>query len=279
MVCMNNYWKRICLILFLLFSFIFTSGVKAIEYQKIEIGSSKDICISYSAWWPAKTANSSMFSKCSNDAGTAVVYNEGSECGEGSKFTGSPTAGNKIKCSTKPGTYCVPQQFNNLYGGTMLASIFSDSTCEILKEGEVVKTKEYCCDCSKKGGSIETVSVDEAATPKCSCSATPEPGECNKVLFNLKVKAGETLNKAQFNTGKKGVIQIIGKVTNFLLFPIGAIMMALYIWAGFLWMTAQGNSENISKAKAILVWTTLGIVATLSSYLIVQFVFKNILQI
>lgn len=276
---MSSYWKRINLIIFLLLSFIFANDVKAIEYQKIEIGSLKDVCISYAAWGPASQANSSMFKSCSNDASTKIIYNEGSDCGTGSVFTGSPSAGNKIKCSANPGTYCVPQQFDNLYGGTVLAPIYVDSACETLKEGEIVITKKYCCDCSKKGGSIETVSVDEAATPKCSCSATPEPGECNKVLEELKIDAAFKLNKANFYTGKKGVIQIIGKVTNFLLFPIGAIMMALYIWAGFLWMTAQGNSENITKAKAVLVWTTLGMVVTLSSYLIVQFVFKNILQI
>lgn len=271
---MKNYWKKIYLIFFLLLSFVFANQALAAEYQKIEVKSSKDVCITYSAWGPAKT----VFKKCSNDADTNIKYNVNSDCTAGSEFTGTPSSGNKIKCSTNPGTYCVPQQFNNLYGETALAAIYIDDACETLKEGEVVNTNKFCCDCSKKGGSTETIAVEKGATAKCGCSVTPAPGECDKAIFDLKVQAGQTLNKANFYTGKKGVIQIIGKITNFLIFPIGAIMMALYIWAGFLWMTAQGDSENITKAKSILVWTTLGIVATLSSYLIVQFVFKNILQ-
>ena len=60
---------------------------------------------------------------------------------------------------------------------------------------------------------------------------------------------------------------------------MGAIAMVMYIWAGFLWMTASGNAEKTTKAKGIIVWTSLGVIAMLASYMLVTFVFSSILQI
>lgn len=115
---------------------------------------------------------------------------------------------------------------------------------------------------------------------KCSPTCGRSNGGCTVVsslsLKSLQNKA-KILNPAGFAFGSAGVTEIIGKIITFLMFPIGMFAMALYIWAGFLWMTAQGNSENVSKAKTILVWTTLGIIITLASYIIVQLVFTQIL--
>jgi len=41
-----------------------------------------------------------------------------------------------------------------------------------------------------------------------------------------------------------------------------------------MWMTAAGNPEKIKKASNILLWSGLGVMAILSSYLIVTAVFN-----
>lgn len=143
--------------------------------------------------------------------------------------------------------------------------------------------KLYQCICSDK--SCQDYTADTASLPdakkECSaCKGEFKPGNCPEdklPVAELQKEAKQILNPAKFASGKQGVFQIIGKMIIFSLFPIGAITMALYIWAGFLWMTAQGNSENVQKAQKILVWTTLGVVASLASYLIVNFVFKELL--
>ncbi|MEK7131426.1 MAG: hypothetical protein AAB797_01670 [Patescibacteria group bacterium] len=70
--------------------------------------------------------------------------------------------------------------------------------------------------------------------------------------------------------------QLIGRFIKILLAFIGSISLVLYIVAGFLWMTASGNAEQVTKAKSIMVWTTLGVVVMLSSYMLASFIFKSL---
>ncbi len=108
-----------------------------------------------------------------------------------------------------------------------------------------------------------------------------EPGNCDDFntsasgkLGQLKTEAKKILNPVGFMTGKDGVVQLLGRAISFLMFPIGALAMIMYIYAGFLWMSS--SPENITKAKSILTWTSLGIVFSLSSYIFVKFVFTNL---
>lgn len=139
----------------------------------------------------------------------------------------------------------------------------------------------FSCSCGK-GEDLVCAVYDTYSELKAKCIAPCNPlsGDCTAntsiSIENLK-KEAKKLNPAGFLTGTAGVREIIGRIIIFLLFPIGMFTMALYIWAGFLWMTAQGNSENVTKSKQILVWTTLGVVISLASYLIVKLVFEEIL--
>lgn len=77
------------------------------------------------------------------------------------------------------------------------------------------------------------------------------------------------LNKIGFS----GLTGIIGQVVKLLLAFIGSISLALYVYAGVLWMTASGESAKIEKSKEIIVWTTLGVAMMLGSYLVVTYLF------
>lgn len=67
--------------------------------------------------------------------------------------------------------------------------------------------------------------------------------------------------------------QVLGFATNVLVMFIGALALVMYIFAGFLWMTASGNTERIEHAKRLLVWTTVAVAIMISSYLLVSRVF------
>lgn len=94
-------------------------------------------------------------------------------------------------------------------------------------------------------------------------------------LGALQQRAKTELNPLNFES----LNNLIGRFTKANMMNVGAVAMAMYIWAGFLWMTASGNSERTTKAKTIMVWTTLGVVVILASYMLVSFVFSNILQL
>ena len=51
------------------------------------------------------------------------------------------------------------------------------------------------------------------------------------------------------------------------------IFLILTIYAGFLWMTARGNEEQVTKAKTILKTTLIGLVIVLASFGIAQFIY------
>ena len=50
------------------------------------------------------------------------------------------------------------------------------------------------------------------------------------------------------------------------------------ILAGFNWMTANGNEEEVKKAKATIKQSLIGLVVAISGYTIWNFVFTKIIQ-
>jgi hypothetical protein len=69
---------------------------------------------------------------------------------------------------------------------------------------------------------------------------------------------------------------LIGNIINAAMGLVGSIALAMFIYGGFIWMMAAGNSEAITKGKNILIWATLGLVIIFSAYALVQFVFTGI---
>ena len=98
------------------------------------------------------------------------------------------------------------------------------------------------------------------------------PATADDQVGKLKDAALKDLNPGNLS----GVTGLIGRAIQLLLAFIGSISIVLYVYAGILWMTAAGNSEQTGKAKQVIVWTTLGVVVMLSSYLIVSSVFKGL---
>lgn len=70
--------------------------------------------------------------------------------------------------------------------------------------------------------------------------------------------------------------QLIGQVINAVLGIVGSIALLMFIWGGFLWMTAAGNDEKVQQGKKTLTWSTLGLVVIFSSYALVSYLIKNI---
>lgn len=69
---------------------------------------------------------------------------------------------------------------------------------------------------------------------------------------------------------------IIGRIIGSALGLLGAVFVVLVIYAGFLWMTAQGADDKIKQAKKILSGAVIGIVLTFSAYAITTFVTNSL---
>lgn len=64
----------------------------------------------------------------------------------------------------------------------------------------------------------------------------------------------------------------IGMIVRVLLSLVGTIFLLLTIYAGILWMTAQGNEDKIEKAKGIVQAAVIGLLITMSAYAVTAFV-------
>jgi hypothetical protein len=77
-------------------------------------------------------------------------------------------------------------------------------------------------------------------------------------------------------TGATSLSGIVAAVIKALLGLLGIIFLVLIIYAGFEWMTAQGDEEKVTKAKDTLTRAIIGLVIIIAAYSITYFVFTNL---
>lgn len=69
---------------------------------------------------------------------------------------------------------------------------------------------------------------------------------------------------------------VVGEIINIALSFIGIIFFGLILYAGFTWMTAMGNTEQVTKAKNIIEAAVIGLVLVAGAYAIANFVFQRL---
>ncbi len=67
---------------------------------------------------------------------------------------------------------------------------------------------------------------------------------------------------------------IIGSLINVFLTILGIILLVLILYAGFLWMTAGGETDKTKKAKDIMINAVIGLIILLAAYAISNFVIE-----
>lgn len=78
-------------------------------------------------------------------------------------------------------------------------------------------------------------------------------------------------------SGEVDLVNVAVDIINFLLGLVGIIFLILVIYAGFLWMTAGGNEDQVSKAKKLIINSVIGIVIIVAAYAFTNFVLRAIL--
>ena len=93
------------------------------------------------------------------------------------------------------------------------------------------------------------------------------------ILDNLR-SAG---NAAKYNvdSSKEGIpayVDLVGQVLNAFFAVVGIILIVLVIHAGYLWMSARGNEEQVTKAKDQIRQAIVGFIILMGAYAITYFV-------
>jgi|SaaInlStandDraft_4_1057021.scaffolds.fasta_scaffold75388_1 hypothetical protein len=76
--------------------------------------------------------------------------------------------------------------------------------------------------------------------------------------------------------GRNDIRLTVALVINSILGLLGTVALAIIIYAGFKWMTAGGNDEDVETAKKILFAAVVGLAIILSAYAISRFVLTNL---
>ncbi|MEK9157174.1 MAG: hypothetical protein AAB448_03550 [Patescibacteria group bacterium] len=63
---------------------------------------------------------------------------------------------------------------------------------------------------------------------------------------------------------------LTGRIISGVLSIIGSLTLLMFVYAGVLWITAQGDAKKVQRGKDIMVWATLGLGVIAGAYVGVQ---------
>jgi len=75
-----------------------------------------------------------------------------------------------------------------------------------------------------------------------------------------------------------GLTEMVGRLINIALGFLGIVFLVLMLYAGFLWMTAQGEKAGVEKAKDIIKQAIIGLIVVVAAYAISNFVLGSLLN-
>jgi hypothetical protein len=90
----------------------------------------------------------------------------------------------------------------------------------------------------------------------------------NELTGNVAAQAGYDSADA----GETALSERVGGIIRIAMTFVGTLFLALTVYAGFLWMTASGNEEQVTKATGILKMAVIGLVIVVAAYGITTFV-------
>lgn len=79
------------------------------------------------------------------------------------------------------------------------------------------------------------------------------------------------------STDNDQIFTTIGNIVNILLGLLGIVFFILILYAGFIWMTARGDSAKVQKATTMLTQAVIGIIIILSAFAISNFALNQLI--
>jgi cytochrome bd-type quinol oxidase subunit 2 len=81
---------------------------------------------------------------------------------------------------------------------------------------------------------------------------------------------------AGFTAADADLAQNIGSMIAIVLNALGVVLLAIFLYAGFLWMTAAGDSKQTQKAKDMMRNAVVGLIIVLSARILAVFVIDRL---
>ncbi len=76
----------------------------------------------------------------------------------------------------------------------------------------------------------------------------------------------------------KSIVEFVGEIIQWALGAVGLAFFILMVYAGFKWLLARGNDEEINKARDTIIAAGIGLAIIVSAYAITNFVTTRVIQ-
>ena len=83
-------------------------------------------------------------------------------------------------------------------------------------------------------------------------------------------------NASGFNTAQRSIEPIAGTIISVFLSLLGVVFLILMIYGGYMWMSAAGNDDKVSKAQSLIKSAVLGLIVVVAAYAITIFVISRL---
>ena len=132
---------------------------------------------------------------------------------------------------------------------------------------------------------LESVCVNIGGAACVGGKEFPNEDECKKEIETKTISTqgnvvklinplGGTLEKPQ---GEMNLPILLGTIIKNVLGILGAVSLLVFVYAGFEWVTAAGNSEKVTAGANAMLWSAIGICIIFSSYAILKLIFDALL--
>lgn len=93
-----------------------------------------------------------------------------------------------------------------------------------------------------------------------------------KPALALKISLGG-LDQTASNAGyeKKDITDFTGSALGIILSSIGILFLLLMLYGGFMWMTAQGNMDQVSRARKLIIAGVIGLIIIVMAFAVTAF--------
>lgn len=115
-----------------------------------------------------------------------------------------------------------------------------------------------------------------------TCAGFPSIARANvfsdaldRVIGNESPDGGPTV-QGNAQVGDVSLERSVADLITVALSLIGAIFFVLMFYAGYLWMTAHGQTDQVEKAKKIIAAAVIGMIVTLGAYAVSYLVVSNL---
>lgn len=122
--------------------------------------------------------------------------------------------------------------------------------------------RQICVQCVL-GASMVLVILGVYTPVFAQSSLRDAPGELGKAAEDTGIGAGSELGNLS---------SVIATALRFILSLLGTLMLGYMVYAGYLWMTAQGEEGQVTKAKGIMINTVVGFLVVVSAWAITYLV-------